>query len=66
MVDAENIRRRKSWAGSTSEGLGNHHYAVVRPSVISFDAKDDKWHATMNVNADELKAAPEYKYPGKC
>ena len=41
------------------------HYVVVRPSEISFNAKDNKWHATMNVNADQLKAAPEYKYSGK-
>jgi hypothetical protein len=38
---------------------------VVRPSAISFNAKDDKWHATMNANADQLKAAPEYKYSSK-
>jgi len=38
------------------------HYVVVRPSAISFKAKDNKWHATMNANADQLKAAPEYKY----
>ena len=42
-------------------GKGDH-YVVVRPSAISFNAKDNKWHATMNVNADQLKAAPEYKY----
>jgi sporulation protein YlmC with PRC-barrel domain len=42
-------------------GLGEH-YVVVRPSAISFDAKDNKWHATMNVDADQIKAAPEYKY----
>jgi sporulation protein YlmC with PRC-barrel domain len=42
-------------------GMGDH-YVVVRPSAISFNAKDNKWHATMNVNADQLKAAPEYKY----
>jgi hypothetical protein len=45
-------------------GTGDH-YVVVRPSAISFDAMDDKWHATMNANADQLKAAPEYKYSGK-
>ena len=45
-------------------GMGDH-YVVVRPSSISFDAKDDKWHATMNANADQLKAAPEYKYSSK-
>ena len=42
-------------------GMGEH-YVVVRPSAISFNAKDNKWHATMNANADQLKAAPEYKY----
>jgi sporulation protein YlmC with PRC-barrel domain len=42
-------------------GMGDH-YVVVRPSAISFNAKDDTWHATMNVNAEQLRAAPEYKY----
>ncbi len=42
-------------------GMGDH-YVVVRPSAISFNAKDHKWHAAMNVTADQLKAAPEYKY----
>ena len=41
------------------------HYVVMRPSAIRFKAKDNKWHATMSVNADQLKAAPEYKYSGK-
>ena len=45
-------------------GIGDH-YVVVRPSAISFNAKDNKWHATMNVTADQLKAAPEYKYSSK-
>jgi len=45
-------------------GTGDH-CVVVRPSAISFNAKDDKWHATMNANADQLKAAPEYKYSSK-
>jgi sporulation protein YlmC with PRC-barrel domain len=45
-------------------GMGDH-YVVVRPSAISFNAKDNKWHATMNVTADQLKAAPEYKYSSK-
>jgi hypothetical protein len=45
----------------------NDHYVVVRPSAInlSFNANDKKWHATMNANADQLKAAPEYKYPSQ-
>ncbi|WP_156898212.1 PRC-barrel domain-containing protein [Methylocapsa acidiphila] len=48
---------------SVGEFLGmGEHYVVVHPSAISFKAKDHKWHATMNANADQLKAAPEYKY----
>ncbi len=48
---------------SVGEFLGmGEHYVVVRPSAISFNAKDNKWHATMNAKADQLKAAPEYKY----
>ncbi len=45
-------------------GMGDH-YVVVRPSAISFKAEDNKWHATMNANADQLRAAPEYKYSNK-
>jgi hypothetical protein len=45
-------------------GIGDH-YVVVRPSAINFNAKNNKWHAVMNANADQLKAAPEYKYTGK-
>lgn len=40
-------------------------YVIVRPSAIKFNAKDNKWHATMKVNADQLEAAPEYKYSDK-
>jgi PRC-barrel domain len=45
-------------------GLGDH-YVAVRPSAVklSYDAKDKKWHASMDANADQLKAAPEFKYP---
>ena len=42
-------------------GMGDQ-YVVVRPSAISFTAKDNKWHAAMNVDAEQLRAAPEYKY----
>jgi hypothetical protein len=41
------------------------HCVVVRPSAIRFNAMDDKWHATMNATADQLRAAPEYIYSGK-
>jgi PRC-barrel domain len=45
-------------------GIGDH-YVAVRPSAVklSYDAKDKKWHASMDANADQLKAAPEFKYP---
>jgi PRC-barrel domain len=42
-------------------GVGDQ-YVVVRPSAIRFNAEDNKWHATMNVDAEQLRAAPEYKY----
>jgi hypothetical protein len=47
-------------------GMGDH-YVAVRPSALNltFNANEKKWHATMNVNSDQLKSAPEYKYPGK-
>lgn len=44
-------------------GIGDH-YVAVRPSAVnlSWDGNAKKWHATMNATADQLKAAPEYKY----
>ena len=39
--------------------------AEKRAIKLSFNANDNKWHATMDVNADKLKAAPEYKYSSK-
>jgi len=44
-------------------GLGDH-YVAVNPSAvaINYDTNAKKWHAAMNTNADQLKAAPEYKY----
>jgi PRC-barrel domain len=45
-------------------GMGDH-YVAVHPSAIklTYDAKDKKWHASMDANADQLKAAPKFKYP---
>jgi hypothetical protein len=45
-------------------GMGDH-YVAVRPSAItlSYDDAAKKWHATMDADATQLKAAPEYKYP---
>jgi hypothetical protein len=47
-------------------GMGDH-YVAVRPSAVKlgYDAKDNKWHATIDTNAAQLKSAPEYKYPSK-
>jgi hypothetical protein len=44
-------------------GMGDH-YVAVRPSSIniSYDSTNDKWRASMNTDADQLKAAPEFKY----
>ena len=44
-------------------GVGDH-YVAVSPSAIriSYDSNNKKWHAAMNANADQLKAAPEYRY----
>jgi hypothetical protein len=32
---------------------------------VSYNTSDKKWHATMNATADQLKAAPEFKYSGR-
>ncbi len=45
-------------------GMGDH-YLAVSPSAIHviYDTNAKTWHATMNTTADQLKAAPEFKYP---
>ncbi|MGO9429053.1 PRC-barrel domain-containing protein [Rhodoblastus sp.] len=46
-------------------GMGDH-YVAVNPSAlnITYNSTDKKWHAAMNATADQLKAAPEFKYSG--
>lgn len=47
-------------------GVGDHYVAVHPDALnISYNSGDKKWHAKMNTTADQLKAAPEYKYPSK-
>jgi sporulation protein YlmC with PRC-barrel domain len=47
-------------------GLGTHYVAVNPADVkVTYNDSDKKWHATMNATADELKAAPEFKYSGR-
>lgn len=46
-------------------GMGDH-YVAVNPSAlnVTYNSADKKWHATINATADQLKAAPEFKYTG--
>jgi sporulation protein YlmC with PRC-barrel domain len=47
-------------------GMGEHYVAVNPAAVkITYDNTDKKWHAAMNASADQLKAAPEFKYTGR-
>lgn len=47
-------------------GMGEHYVAVNTQAVnVSYNDHDKKWHATMNASADQLKAAPEFKYTGR-
>ncbi len=44
-------------------GMGER-YVAVKPSAMHITVNSDKtMHATLNANADQLKAAPEFKYP---
>ncbi len=47
-------------------GMGDH-YVAVQPAALqlTFDHNANAWRATMNATADQLKSAPEYKYPGE-
>ena len=45
-------------------GMGEH-YVAVSPNAVNLSYKDTKWHADMNATADQLKAAPEFKYTGR-
>ncbi|MDB5653655.1 MAG: PRC-barrel [Tardiphaga sp.] len=45
-------------------GMGERYVAVSPSSVnVKYDAKNNKWMATMNTTKEALKAAPEFKYP---
>ena len=47
-------------------GMGDRYVAVNPSDVkVSYNNSDKKWHATMNATADQLKAAPEFKYNGQ-
>jgi hypothetical protein len=45
-------------------GMGERYVAVSPASVdVRYDAKNNKWLASMNTTKDALKDAPEFKYP---
>jgi hypothetical protein len=47
-------------------GMGTHYVAVNPDSVmVSYDAQNKVWKATMNATKDQLKSAPEFKYGGQ-
>ena len=48
-------------------GVGDGYVAVNPQDVkVSYDQESDKkWHATINASADQLKAAPQFKYNGR-
>jgi hypothetical protein len=47
-------------------GMGDHYVAVNPSSVhITWDASAKVWRAAMNTTVDDLKAAPEFKYPSQ-
>ena len=61
-------RRTRAYIVSVGGFLGvGEHYVAVNPSSIkvSYNSSDKKWHATMDANVNQLKAAPEFKYNGR-
>jgi sporulation protein YlmC with PRC-barrel domain len=47
-------------------GIGTHYVAVNPDAVmVSYDAQNKVWKATMNATKDQLKSAPEFKYGGQ-
>ena len=47
-------------------GMGTHYVAVSPDAVmVSYDAQNKVWKATMNATKDQLKQAPEFKYGGQ-
>ena len=60
--------RSQAYIVSVGGFLGRgEHYVAINPSAVkvSYNNSDKKWHASMNASADQLKAAPEFKYSGR-
>ncbi|MEH2535064.1 hypothetical protein V1277_005639 [Bradyrhizobium sp. AZCC 1588] len=46
-------------------GVADRYVAVRSSSIdLTYDRANNKWRATMDASAEQLKAAPEFKYPG--
>ena len=53
---------------SVGEVLGvGQRYVAVDPSSISirYMEGENKWHAVMNADLNQIKSAPEFRYEGK-
>jgi sporulation protein YlmC with PRC-barrel domain len=47
-------------------GMGDHYVAVSPSAVkVTYNSSDKKYHASMNATVDQVKNAPEFKYPNK-
>jgi sporulation protein YlmC with PRC-barrel domain len=47
-------------------GMGEHYVAVNPANIqVTYNESDKKWHAEMSASAEQLKAAPEFKYTGR-
>ncbi|KRR20489.1 hypothetical protein CQ13_32360 [Bradyrhizobium retamae] len=46
-------------------GIADRYVAVHSSSIaLTYDRANNQWRATMDASAEQLKAAPEFKYPG--
>lgn len=67
-IAIDNNRHVTAYVLSVGGFLGiDTHYVAVTPSAIdlSYDNQKNAWSAKIDTDAGKLKAAPEYKYPGK-
>lgn len=67
-IAIDNNRHVTAYVLSVGGFLGiDTHYVAVTPSAIdlSYDNHKNAWSAKIDTDAGKLKAAPEYKYPGK-
>lgn len=45
-------------------GVGDRYVAIAPSSLkVTYDQSNSKWHATIDATKDQLKSAPEFKYP---